>query len=193
MFHRAMFVSSFICFMTSNKLPHSGTRHLLAAGFTQSKHDHSSFTKQYDSGILAILVYVDDILVVSDSLHDISNLKASLDFAFTTKDLGEICFFLGPEICSTKSGFHINQCKFALDILDEAGHIGAKPLSLPFPLNIHPDNTSGTLFSDPTLYRRTVGRLLYLASTMLDLSFYIQQLSQFVSHLRAAFHVLCYV
>ncbi|XP_021745653.1 uncharacterized protein LOC110711549 [Chenopodium quinoa] len=56
-------------------------------------------------------------------------------------------------------------------------------------------NKNGELLSDPEVYRRLVGRLLYLGITHPDLSYETQHLSQFlhqprVPHLRAALHVL---
>ncbi|KAL8150855.1 hypothetical protein V2J09_020663 [Rumex salicifolius] len=54
---------------------------------------------------------------------------------------------------------------------------------------------SGELLQDPEVYRRLVGRLLYLNLTRPDLSYAAQHLSQFVSaprvpHLDAALHVM---
>lgn len=56
----------------------------------------------------------------------------------------------------------------------------------------------GNPLSDPSSYRRLVGRLLYLTSAWPDLSFAVQQLSQFLDkptsvHQQAANHVLRYI
>lgn len=77
---------------------------------------------------MVVLVSVDDELVDGDSLDDISALKTSWDATFTTKDLKEIRFFLGLEICRQSNGFHINQWKFALDIFQEVGLTSGEPL-----------------------------------------------------------------
>lgn len=52
--------------------------------------------------------------------------------------------------------------------------------------------------ANPSVYRNLIGRLLYLSLTWLDLSYGVQQLSQFVSsptnvHYRAALHLLKYL
>ncbi|XP_020979609.1 uncharacterized protein LOC110272115 [Arachis ipaensis] len=54
------------------------------------------------------------------------------------------------------------------------------------------------LLSDPFVYRRLVGRLIYLTTTRPDIMYATQQLSQFMaspteSHLQAAKHVLRYL
>ncbi|CAL0323017.1 unnamed protein product [Lupinus luteus] len=64
--------------------------------------------------------------------------------------------------------------------------------------NTHLAKCDSEPFSDPALYRQIVGRLLYLTNTRPDLSFAIQQLSQFmaaptVNHYKAMTRVLRYI
>lgn len=61
---------------------------LLQFGFTQSKSDYSLFTKGTGSSSVALLVYVDDILITGPSLQVISSLKAFLNTQFKLKRLG---------------------------------------------------------------------------------------------------------
>ena len=56
-------------------------------------------------------------------------------------------------------------------------------------------SSSGTLLTDPLIYQRLLGRLIYLTTTRPDIAFVVQHLSQFVSspttaHHQAAFRVL---
>ncbi|KAL0397599.1 UNVERIFIED_CONTAM: Retrovirus-related Pol polyprotein from transposon RE2 [Sesamum calycinum] len=72
-------------------------------GFKQSAHDHCLFIKPAPQGFVALLVYVDDILVMAPTEDLISEIKQYLDALFTIKDLGYAKYFLGLEIArSTK-------------------------------------------------------------------------------------------
>lgn len=60
------------------------------------------------------------------------------------------------------------------------------------------ENTQGTPFNDPTLYRSLVGALQYLIITRPDLSYVVNQASQFLqtpttSHFRLVKRILRYV
>ena len=64
----------------------------------QSKSGYSLFTKVFTTGFPTILVYVDDLVVVGNDLHEIQSMKNLLDARFKIKDLGERIFFLGMEV-----------------------------------------------------------------------------------------------
>lgn len=66
---------------------------------------------------MAVLVYVDDIVVGRDNIFVIQHLKDFVHQKFSSKDLGEIKFYLGIEILRSKDGFHLNQRKYAIDLL----------------------------------------------------------------------------
>lgn len=67
-----------------------------------------------------------------------------------------------------------------MDILDDVGLTGAKPTTTLVLKNIQLCSDKGKLLHDPKKYRRLVGRLLYLNFTRPDISYAVQQLSQFL-------------
>ncbi|XP_031106315.1 uncharacterized protein LOC116010963 [Ipomoea triloba] len=174
------------------------TTALLNVGFKQSNADPSLFTRGKDGDFFALLVYVDDILVASGRMALIQELKDLLNKAFKIKDLGALGYFLDIEASSSKDGMNICQRKYALDILNDAGFLDCKPIRTPMVPGSLLSPKDGTVLSDPSSYRRLIGRLLYLTATRPDITYVVHHLSQFVSaptdkHMIAAHRVLRYI
>ncbi|KAL0355081.1 UNVERIFIED_CONTAM: Retrovirus-related Pol polyprotein from transposon RE2 [Sesamum radiatum] len=146
-------------------------------GFRQSSHDYCLFVKGSGSSFIALLVYVDDMLLTGASLIHLNEVKHYLDSLFTIKDLVFAKYFLGLELACSPQGTCITQSKYLRDIITDCGLEDARPVSTPLPLGIKFDAESGPLLSSPDRYRRLVGRLLYLGFSRPDISFVVQQLS----------------
>lgn len=76
--------------------------------------------------------------------------------------------------------------------------LASRPVSTPMDYHTRLHSSSGTLLTDPLIYQRLLGRLIYLTTTRPDIAFVVQHLSQFVSspttaHHQAAFRVLRYL
>ena len=104
-------------------------------GFHQSRVDYSLFTKIFGNSFTDVLIYVDDIIITDNYENVIAALKKSLHTKFRIKDLVQLRYFLSIEIARSTYGISISQQKYTLDILDEAGLLGAKPLSTPMEEN----------------------------------------------------------
>jgi hypothetical protein len=63
---------------------------LLRLGFIQSKSDYSLFTRLEGSSFLALLVYVDDIVLAGNDVEAISSFTKLLNQQFRLKDLGDL-------------------------------------------------------------------------------------------------------
>lgn len=132
-----------------------------------------------------------------DSLF-ISYVKSVLDKAFTIKDLGLVKYYLGLEIVRTSDGIYLHQHKFIHDMLVEAGLQDSKPLSLPVDTTVKLSLNEGSPLDDPSLYRKFIGKLLYLTVSRPDIAYIVNHLSQFVqapkaSHLFVVQRVLRYL
>lgn len=87
------------------------------------------FFKFSTKGNIAVLiVYVNDIILTVDDLVEMNKLKQCLGFEFEIKDLGILRFFLGMEVACSKNGIVMSQRKYILDLLNEIGMSGCKPL-----------------------------------------------------------------
>ncbi|GJY48807.1 uncharacterized mitochondrial protein-like protein [Tanacetum coccineum] len=95
------------------------------------------------------------------------------------------------------SSLDLTKTKYAHDILSRAGFLNSKSVSTP--LSTYANLTiNGDLFSYPTLYRSLVGGLQYLTITRPDLSYAVNQVSQFLhaptnDHFQAVKRILRYV
>jgi len=87
------------------------------------------FIKHGSKTIIALLVYVDDIVLSGNDLIEIQSITHLLDSAFRIKDLGDLRLFLGFEVARTPTGINLYQRKYALDILNNSGMLGSKPVS----------------------------------------------------------------
>lgn len=68
------------------------TRQLQKFGFQQSFLDHCLFVKSSSTLFVALLVYVNDVLITNTSEVDIDAVKQFLHAQFTIKDLGYTIF-----------------------------------------------------------------------------------------------------
>lgn len=174
------------------------TQALIEFGYAQSKSDNSLFTKSFSTGFTAIHVYVDDLLLAGDDLHQIHSAKHHLDSLFSIKDIADLKLFLGFEVARSKTGITLYQRKYALNLLHDTCLLAAKPCVIPMDHKLRLQKDSGDAYPDITTYRRLVGRLLYLTHIRLDISFAVSRLSQFLdypttSHYSAALRIIRYI
>jgi hypothetical protein len=90
---------------------------LQSLGFTPSQVDISLFHYRRGSVTMFLLVYIDDIIVVSSSSTAVGALLRDLKDDFALKDLGPLRYFLGIEVKHTSDGIHLSQAKYTADVL----------------------------------------------------------------------------
>ncbi len=73
-------------------------QYLVTSGCQTSNADFSLHVKKTDHGIVVIVIYVDDLIITTDSDANIFDLKKLLKQKFEMKDLGELHYFLGIEV-----------------------------------------------------------------------------------------------
>lgn len=167
-------------------------------GFSRSYSDYSLFILHQGKIQLNVLIYVDDLIISGNDSSAINAFKQYLNDCFHMKDLGVLKYFLGIEVARSPEGIFLCQRKYTLDIIAEAGLLGAKPAGFPIEQNHHLAVAKGPFLDDPEKYRRLVGRLIYLSFTRPDLAYTVHILAQFMQqprqeHWDAALHTVRYL
>ena len=146
-------------------------------GYTANSYDSALFLCHTDKDTILLLLYVDDMIITGDDLSGIQELKDFLSQQFEMKDFGHLSYFLGLKITHSIDGLYITQAKYTSDLLSRVGLTGSKTVDTPVELNAHLTPSRGKPLSNPSLYRRLVGSLVYLTVTHLDISYAVHQVS----------------
>ena len=159
---------------------------------------HCSSSLKTPQSFTALVIYVDDMILVGNDPNEIRSVKKILDDRFRIKDLRPLKFFLGLEVARSSAGISLCQRKYTLELLESAGMLTCKPVSTPMVHSTKLVKDDRDPFEDVGAYRRLVGQLLYLNNTRPDISFVVTHLSQFLSkpmrsHHQAAMRVLRYL
>ncbi|KAJ0558902.1 putative RNA-directed DNA polymerase [Helianthus annuus] len=174
---------------------------LIDMGFVKSVCDHSMFTLSKGAVFIVLLVYVDDIIVTGNSESEVLNVKQVLSDNFQIKDLGLLKYFLGIEVLYSDEGLCLTQRKYCLELLDEFGFLGVKPVNTPIEQShvlAGKLDKKLDLVKDVTSFQKLIGKLIYLSITRPDISYAVQFLSQFMhapnsGHLDIALRLLKYL
>ncbi|KAJ0746343.1 putative RNA-directed DNA polymerase [Helianthus annuus] len=174
---------------------------LLNMGFKQSLCDHSLFILSKSDVLVVLLVYVDDIVITGNCSVEIARIKKNLSESFLIKDLGLLKYFLGIEVLYSDKSVCLSQRKYCLELLNEFGYLGCKPVGTPIKLSHVVTNkieNDKVVLENITGFQKLVGKLIYLSLTRPDISYAVQFLSQYMhspcqSHLDIALRLLRYL
>jgi histone deacetylase 1/2 len=147
-----------------------------------------------------LLVYVDDIILVSSSQSAADALVRSLGADFAVKDLRKLHYFLGVEVAPRANGLVMTQKNYSLDLLQRAGMLKCKTTTTPMSTTDKITAVDGELLSsaDVMEYRSIVGGLQYLTITRPDISYAINRVCQYLhaprdTHWSAVKRILRYI
>ncbi|XP_062119137.1 uncharacterized mitochondrial protein AtMg00810-like [Humulus lupulus] len=171
---------------------------LLKEGFQQSKADNTLFTRGADDSYIALLVYVDDIIITGPNLSILHALQSSLHQQFKLKALGPLKYFLGFELARSTAGIFLSQRKYTLELLEDTGFLGSKPTKTPMDPKVKLHDETTQPLDNPSAFRQLIGRLLYLTHSRPNITFAVNSLSQHMAtprtnHLQAVHHLLRYL
>lgn len=130
-----------------------------------------------------ILVYIDDIIIISSSSSATDRLIHQLNVDFAVKDLGTLNFFLGIEVHHRPDGLVLTQQKYISHLLSRTNMQSANGASTPMVATEKLSRHDGHPLSDSdiTRYRSVVGALQYLTITRPDIAFSVNKVCQFLA------------
>ncbi|CAI7911403.1 unnamed protein product [Closterium sp. NIES-54] len=160
---------------------------LLAGGFKKSECDHSLFLLQEKEQFLMLLVYVDDILLLSESSAMIEHVEEMLEMQFKCSKMGDVKYYLGMyvERDLDKGVLRLHQRKYCEGLAEKYGlqNGGKAATPLPTSFTVEPcadEEVVGE--SDRKLFHSMVGALNYAANhTRPDIAFATSRLASVVS------------
>ena len=97
-------------------------------------------------------IYVADILITGESQADIQKVIKDLHAKFALKTLSSVNYFLGFEVTRSSSELHLNQSKYARDLLHKTNMVAAKLSSTPMCLSNKLSLNDSELFAYPSMY-----------------------------------------
>jgi hypothetical protein len=173
-------------------------QYLVTSGFQTSNANFSLYVKKTDHGIVVIVIYVDDLIIIRNNATNISDLKKILKQKFEMKDLGKLHYFLSIEVIQSPKGIWLLQRQYALNKLSKYGMTGCKPILIPLEQNVKLSADEGDLVEDTTMYKCIMGSLIYMTITRPNLNYVVGVASQFMQtprkpHLDAVRRILRYI
>ena len=177
------------------------TKFMKDIGFKQSTSDPCVFVRsRQDLEILA--VYVDDLILITESTESMDELKQALKTRYKMKDMGELSYILGISVVQEKEKncVFLHQKHYIETILQKYGMNNANPITTPADTNvklIKDDGVSKPV--NPSTYQSMVGSLLYAAmATRPDIAHAVSVVSKFnanpnAAHLTAVKRILRYL
>lgn len=150
-----------------------------------------------------IAIYVDDLLILGDSIDNIERTKKLLSEIFEMNDLGTPKIFLGMTI----KRFSKNHIKLSIENtiekLEKDYDIRVKQRTIQSPLqkefNSEDENSPLLENQEHSLYRQIIGSLLFISNTVrLDISYPVNLLSRYLvsprkCHLNTAYKIIHYI
>ena len=174
--------------------------HMKAIGFLQSDADPCVFVRIGQNKLCVLAVYVDDIVLLTNTEAEMLAIKTQLKKGFKMKDMGKLHYLPGITVQIKDGTVTLDQHQYLTQLLEKFGLQDAKEASTPLDPNVKlvkEDNYSTLV--DLTRYQPLVGSLLYTAmATRPDIAHAVGVLGRFSAspneaHMTAAKRVCRYL
>lgn len=156
---------------------------LESLNFKRCKNESCVYIRSTGKDKIILAVYVDDILLFYNNLHEIQRVKRELMSKFEMKDLGRANLFLGMRLKQENGCITVDQEEYIDNLLHRFRMEDCKTVSTP--------GVPGQHFTKPECskpdvkipYRELIGSLMYLAvCTRPDIAHSVNYMSQFSNY-----------
>uniref|UniRef100_A0A251SEE8 Putative reverse transcriptase, RNA-dependent DNA polymerase n=1 Tax=Helianthus annuus TaxID=4232 RepID=A0A251SEE8_HELAN len=191
--------TSSVWFKTGTKSLVQQNRYVLRTPqFRKCTYEHTLYIKDTKDGKLVICLYVDDLIIASNSMKLISEFKDEMKKEFEMTDMGKLHYFLGMEVSYEDGNIILSQKKYMKNLLEKYRMSQCNTVSTPMDYGIKLSKDDPEEFINESMYRSLVGSLMYLTNTRPDIMFAVSKISRFMeapkrSHWEAAKRILKYV
>jgi Reverse transcriptase (RNA-dependent DNA polymerase) len=152
--------------------------------FTKSQADTCVYFSWRETQLSIIAIYVDDILICSDTKSILKEIVEKVKSFFSIKDVGEISLILGTECMPNEKGTWLYQEMYITRLAERFkvnSGLVVNPIENWVPNYLVPEEESEEE-SNKNLYHLVIGGLLYLATcTRPDILYAIGNLSKFLN------------
>lgn len=132
----------------------------------QTVPNRSMFVQRKDEHLCILLLYVDDLVLVSNDMQMMVGIKTSLAAEFEMTDVGEANYFLGIHIKrdADEEVIELSQSQYMNNVLKKFGMENCKAASTPMEQNSHLEKANlDDITNEP--YRQLIGCLMYSTQT----------------------------
>ena len=172
-------------------------------GFSKLDTDHSVYVRYGpDDTKIYIAMYVDDLILASNSRPELDKFKRQLAEDFEMRDLGDLRWFLSVRVIRNREfgTISIDQSQYFQKLLEEYNYVDCKGISTPMEAGLSLMPYEGECQSnDKKVYQRLTGSFIYgMIGTRPDIAYAVSALSRFCSnpskqHLAYLFRILRYI
>lgn len=155
---------------------------IISNGFIPNSCDKCLYTKVQNDTAIFLCLYVDDMLIMSNTMDGILETKNFLKSSFKMKDLGQVDTILGIKVKRNSGGYELSQTHYIEKMLDKFKHLRFKEVNTPFDPSVKLEKNKGRAVAQLE-YASAIGCLMYLMQcTRPDIAFSVGKMSRYTSN-----------
>ncbi|MCO5594326.1 hypothetical protein L7F22_048356 [Adiantum nelumboides] len=160
---------------------------MISLGYTRFQSDANVYSRHSTNVLLFLAIYVDDILILSNSQYAIDKAKGELQASFSMIDMGTLHYCLGIQVLQdpSKGLIRISQQTYIQSLLTKFNMSSSKGVETPLPTSLklkQPDSTVTVSIETQSFpFANILGGIRYLVTcTRPDICFATNLLSRYM-------------